>query len=104
MNGSARAQQRRGKHDSNTRAPPRVLRVGRDLLSPDKGRISRNDETSKKLETLSLERDFYFNKLRDLEVFLDHVCETSGGGDHTAVAAHEIRAILYASNDAFAQP
>jgi len=41
---------------------------------------------------------------RDLEVFLDYVCDTSGGGDHAAVAAHQIRAILYASNDAFAQP
>jgi hypothetical protein len=36
---------------------------------------------------------------RDLEVFLDSV--SAEHGDHTAIAAHQIRAILYASNDVF---
>ena len=54
-----------------------------------------------KLAATEQERNFYYQKLRDLEVFLDHACETIGGGEHTAVAAHQIRAILYAGNDVF---
>jgi hypothetical protein len=54
-----------------------------------------------KLAAAEQERNFYYQKLRDLEVFLDYTCDTSGGGEHTAVAAHQVRAILYASNDVF---
>ncbi len=51
------------------------------------------------VELLKEERDFYFNKLRDIEAFLDDAC--SENGEHAAIAAHQIRAILYASNDVF---
>ena len=54
-----------------------------------------------KLAATEQERNFYYQKLRDLEVFLDHACDTIGGGEHTAVAAHQIRSILYAGNDVF---
>ena len=82
-----------------------------DLKSPEAAGSTRSGDplpssssSSAALGEVTAERDFYYQKLRDLEVFVDHACETSGGGEHTALAAHQIRAILYATNDVFAPP
>ena len=61
----------------------------------------REKEDENEVAAAEQERNFYYQKLRDLEVFLDHACDTIGGGEHTAVAAHQIRSILYAGNDVF---
>ena len=38
---------------------------------------------------------------RDIEALLDYIGETSGAGDHAAVAVHQIRSIVYASTPEF---
>ena len=51
----------------------------------------------RQLQLCEEERDFYYEKLRCLEVFIAMECEASGQGDHTALVAHQLRAILFGS-------
>eukprot|EP00613_Pedinella_sp_CCMP2098_P026987 CAMPEP_0171696678 /NCGR_PEP_ID=MMETSP0991-20121206/8417_1 /TAXON_ID=483369 /ORGANISM="non described non described, Strain CCMP2098" /LENGTH=123 /DNA_ID=CAMNT_0012285423 /DNA_START=10 /DNA_END=381 /DNA_ORIENTATION=- len=74
---------------------------GKDAPLTPTGNPTTSEATGDDALIIREERDFYLSKLRDLEVLLDDACTASGNKDHTAVPAHQIRAILYASNDTF---
>lgn len=56
-------------------------------------------ETKLSLEGLEKERDFYFGKLRDIEIF----CQEQEGADTNPVIQRVLE-ILYATEDGFAAP
>ena len=59
------------------------------------------DALKHQLQLCEEERDFLYKKLFTLKVFIQEGMQERGGGIHTAFAAHEIQAILFAENDVF---
>jgi len=104
---------------SRTKAPPAMGRNSNNTSvgmvrpqpakhSPSSNRLSNSQveeltaqlaETKLNLEGLEKERDFYFGKLRDIEVY----CQEHEEGENNSVVQRVLE-ILYATEDGFAAP
>jgi RP/EB family microtubule-associated protein len=76
----------------------------KDRSEKDRALRAENAELRLTVEGLEKERDFYFSKLRDIEI----LCQTREGdvtgGSREAVLLEEIRKILYATEEDFVVP
>ncbi|KAG8685346.1 hypothetical protein FRC08_013164 [Ceratobasidium sp. 394] len=61
-------------------------------------------EMSAHLEGLEKERDFYFAKLRDIEILVQQQLETLEADGKDDVTLREIQKILYSTEDGFEVP
>ncbi|XP_038211643.1 microtubule-associated protein RP/EB family member 1 isoform X1 [Zerene cesonia] len=91
-----------GKANSTVRSPPVNLRLNQNAKGDSKIIEELNlqiNELKATVEGLEKERDFYFGKLRDIEVICQEMEE-----QHNGPIIQKILDILYATEDGFAPP
>ncbi|KAI1610205.1 calponin homology domain-containing protein [Exophiala viscosa] len=81
------------------RAPPRVSTAGSSALKQE------NEQLKEAIAGLEKERDFYFSKLRDIELLLQNAIEQDPSieADDNGLIKH-IQAILYSTEEGFEIP
>merc|ERR1712106_508716 len=85
---------------SSTGAPHRDSRAASETMQQMEELTAEVLEMRLVVEGMEKERDFYFGKLRDIEVIVQESADSGSGGDFP----NKVLGVLYATEDGFAVP